>query len=79
MNRPARSLEEDISYRKLLPVSELRCFHSERNFRSFPVCPRCQLTLEREYQAYCDRCGQALDWEAFPENAVIIICRSSSL
>lgn len=26
-------------------------------------CPRCDVTLERDYQAYCDRCGQCLNWE----------------
>lgn len=31
--------------------------------RGFPVCPRCNTTIEREYQAYCDRCGQCLKWE----------------
>ena len=28
-----------------------------------PVCPRCKVTLEREYMGFCDRCGQRLDWE----------------
>jgi predicted amidophosphoribosyltransferase len=28
----------------------------------FPVCPRCQLTIERDYQGFCDRCGQCLEW-----------------
>lgn len=31
----------------------------------YPVCPRCDVSLEREYQAYCDRCGQALSWKGF--------------
>ena len=29
---------------------------------AFPVCPQCSSTLEREYQNYCDRCGQRLGW-----------------
>ena len=32
---------------------------------SFAVCPRCKVTLEREYQSYCDRCGQALKWNRY--------------
>ena len=39
---------------------------SERKLGSlgyFPVCPRCQMTIEREYMGYCDRCGQKLDWK----------------
>ena len=31
----------------------------------FPVCPGCNTSLEREYQSYCDRCGQALSWWGF--------------
>lgn len=27
-------------------------------------CPRCNITLERDYQAYCDRCGQRLNWKS---------------
>lgn len=28
-------------------------------------CPRCRTTLEREFTAYCDRCGQRLDWRDY--------------
>ena len=27
-------------------------------------CPRCQQLLEREYVAYCSRCGQCLEWHS---------------
>lgn len=27
-------------------------------------CPHCKTTMEREYQQYCDRCGQKLKWQA---------------
>lgn len=37
----------------------------------YPVCPGCHVTLEREYQSYCDRCGQRLDWST--PNAAIIL------
>ncbi len=30
-----------------------------------PVCPKCNCTMAREYQSYCDRCGQALRWRGF--------------
>ena len=26
------------------------------------ICPRCQVSMEREYTSFCDRCGQRLDW-----------------
>ncbi len=37
----------------------------------YPVCPYCKLTLDREYQHFCDRCGQELDWKNY-SNAIII-------
>ena len=32
---------------------------------SFSVCPRCHNSLERDFQTFCDRCGQALLWKDF--------------
>lgn len=37
---------------------------------SYPVCPKCERTLNREYQLFCDRCGQALSWKYFGRAAV---------
>ena len=37
----------------------------------FPLCPRCGSAMEREYQGYCDRCGQRLDWRGLPKARVI--------
>ena len=31
----------------------------------FPRCPRCGSTMDREYQLFCDRCGQRLNWSRF--------------
>ena len=41
----------------------------------YPVCPYCKLTLDREYQHFCDRCGQELDWKDY-SNAIIIFPQS---
>ena len=40
-------------------------------FGCYPICPCCRLTLDREYQHFCDRCGQELDWKDY-SNAIII-------
>ena len=53
----------EILYRLPLQVNAVRVFSDER--LAFPVCPRCGQTMEREYQAYCDRCGQSLGWNEF--------------
>lgn len=39
----------------------------------FPVCPRCQVSLEREYSKFCDRCGQKLCWIGFGKAKIIDI------
>lgn len=63
--------EEDYqkeSYRWPMQVVEIHVFE---NGDGFSVCPRCHTTLEREYQAFCDRCGQSLDWKNFKKAAVV--------
>ena len=46
-----------VSYRTPRRVTDCA---GMKNGDCFPVCPRCDVTLEREYMRYCDRCGQAL-------------------
>ena len=33
----------------------------------FSQCPRCGSTMEREYQLFCDRCCQRLNWSRFDD------------
>lgn len=61
------ALEPELAFRVPMPVTNVRMLG---NF-PFPVCPQCKSTLEREYQKYCDHCGQCLDWTIF-ENAAIL-------
>ena len=39
------------------------------------VCPGCNCTFEREYQTYCDRCGQKLAWNLFSRGNVTLVKR----
>lgn len=41
------------------------------NGNSFPVCPKCKSTFEYEYQSYCDRCGQCLNWDEYEKAEII--------
>lgn len=53
--------ESEIDYRiprKVISIRKITQYY-------FPVCPKCNSTIPREYQAYCDRCGQALKWKGF--------------
>ncbi len=57
---PCRSQTGDAaSYRRPMPVTELIVFCSGSGYYR---CPRCGCTMEREFMAYCDRCGQCLNW-----------------
>ena len=51
-------------YRLPMRVSEY-IFHRDtfQTESAYYFCPRCDVTLERDFQAYCDRCGQCLNWE----------------
>ena len=39
----------------------------------YPVCPRCHYTMEREYQAFCDHCGQRIYWSFLRYAALITL------
>ena len=52
-----------LSYRHPMPVTESMI---TRRGATYPVCPRCKISLEREYMNYCNNCGQCLAWESYP-------------
>ena len=58
-------------YRVPLEITEI-AVHYDRS--SFPVCPRCKISIDREYQSYCDRCGQKLAWNLYYNDKVTIRC-----
>ena len=59
--------EVAMSFRLPMQVCEIRVLAGA----AWAVCPRCELTLEREHMSYCDRCGQCLVWKDF-KKAVIV-------
>ena len=62
-------LVDAVSYRIALPVIKLVRFPV--GGYTFPLCPRCKMTMDREYMRFCDRCGQKLNWD-FWEDAEIV-------
>ena len=61
---------------KAKPVVEVMSFPCAFGRHSdFYVCPVCHVTLEREFMACCDRCGQLLDWRKYREARVIPVRR----
>ena len=55
-------------YRMEVPVTEVRVFLSGD---AYYICPRCGITLEREFMSYCDRCGQHLGWRNYGKAKVV--------
>ena len=58
------------TYRLPKTVSAVRIYRDEN---IFSVCPRCDVCIEREYQGYCHRCGQHLDWSRLEDAEEIFI------
>lgn len=55
-------------YRKALLVQELVVFSDGA---CYYICPRCRITLDREFVSYCDRCGQRLGWKGYRKARII--------
>ena len=55
------------NYRSPMPVAHFRKYQATVYY----VCPRCNVTMEREFMAYCDRCGQCLSWMNYKKMIMI--------
>lgn len=54
------------SFRAPMAVTEVMIFHDAfLGETGYYVCPRCHITMEREFMSFCDRCGQRLDWKQY--------------
>lgn len=60
--------ENAIRYRIPMEVKQIVKFPDGN---SYPVCPHCKYTVERECMRFCDRCGQKLGWNKL-KNALVI-------
>lgn len=58
-----------VSYRIAIPVTKVVKYPSRGC--CYPLCPRCKMSMEREYANYCDRCGQKLSWDRI-DDAIIL-------
>lgn len=34
-------------------------------YLGYYVCPRCKISMEREFTFFCENCGQGLDWSKY--------------
>lgn len=56
---------EEITYRKEMRVRAVMVIGSGNGRTGYAVCPRCGVTMEREYMNYCTWCGQKLGWRGY--------------
>ncbi len=64
---PIRLFMDAVAYRVPLPVTKVIA-HTNT---TYPICPRCDLSIDREYMSFCDCCGQRLHWGLFEHAKVI--------
>ena len=62
------SVEQALEFRVPMPVTNILRLEYDGDF---PICPRCHISLEREYMNFCDHCGQKLGWHGY-KNAKVI-------
>lgn len=61
------------SFRVPKSVTELKVFPDCYGRPAYYVCPRCGLTMEREFISFCGRCGQRLDWRGYQSAKIIYV------
>ncbi len=67
------ALDPLSNYRQGMRVTELMVFSYSGGKTGYYVCPRCKATMEREFMAFCDRCGQKLDWRGYKKAKIILL------
>lgn len=67
-------LQAVLSFRQPMPIAEVKVLLGS----GYYVCPRCSLTMDREFMAFCDRCGQCLDWKHYKKARIIYLNRKQN-
>lgn len=68
LKKKQETTEEKLMYREPMTVTEILVY---KNINAYPVCPRCKISFETEYQSFCDRCGQMLSWKGFSKAKIV--------
>ena len=63
--------QRELGFRVPMTVTHVLKAPYLRGFTTYPICPRCKMTFEREYQKFCDRCGQCLHWKGFSKAVIV--------
>lgn len=73
VDRATVELDAALLFRAPMRISAVRRYSACPQLSTYPLCPRCNLPMEREYQHFCDHCGQALSWKGFSHATVIFV------
>lgn len=65
------SERNELHYRYAKRVVSVCCYNNCDKAEYHPVCPMCSYKIDREYQAFCDKCGQKLEWSQYPNKSII--------
>jgi len=58
--------KEELAFRIASQVVHFRIYpFINGSTTTFPVCPHCAGSIEREYQLFCSNCGQRLSWDFY--------------
>ncbi len=79
LKKPPKTLPEDIgilkemaSFQIPMKVNEMVRFQTyAHQYDLYYICPRCKISLERDFMSYCDRCGQRLDWKDYKKAKIV--------
>lgn len=65
-------VSQGLAFQTPTEVTQVQCLPCISGLTYFSVCPRYKVTLEREYQFFCDRCGQCLNWKNFSTATIVL-------
>lgn len=61
-------IQIEFLFSKPVEVTMVRLYLASQYY--YAVCPNCGYAMEREYQQYCEVCGQCLAWNKFSRGEV---------
>ena len=65
-------VQQELSYRKPMKVNTMIGYQNSKGITYYPICPRCDISFEHDFQNFCSHCGQNLSWENFPHDTIIL-------
>ena len=55
-----------------MKIKKVYCKRKGNLVAYIPICPSCESSLRREYENYCEKCGQKLSWSNYEDSELIM-------